>query len=100
MVIKSQMTKKIVLCIIVNILLLVLLYNIPVENNHILENLCIYKLITGRECYNCGMTRAFLSVIQGNLDKAMYYNANSFIVFPFATFMYLYSWYKFICKKI
>lgn len=99
MVIKSQ-TTKIVICVIVNILLFILLYNIPVENNQILENLCIYKLATGRECYNCGMTRAFLSLIQGNLDKAMHYNSNSFIVFPFATFIYLYSWYKFICKKI
>ena len=99
MVIKSQ-TIKIVICIVVNILLFILLYNIPVENNDVLEHLCIYKLVTGKECYNCGMTRAFLSVIQGNLDIAMYYNANSFIVFPFATFIYLYSWYKFICKKI
>ena len=99
MVIKSQ-TTKIVICVVVNILLFILLYNIPVENNDVLKNLCIYKLVTGKECFNCGMTRAFLSIIQGNLDKALYYNANSFIVFPFATFIYLYSWYKFICKKI
>ena len=99
MVIKSQ-TTKIVIGIVVNIILFIFLYNIPVENNDVLKNLCIYKLITGKECYNCGMTRAFLSVIQGNFDKAMYYNSNSIIVFPFATFIYLYSWHKFICKKI
>ena len=95
MVIKSQ-TTRIILFIITNILLFILLYNIPVENNHLLENLCIYKLITGKECYNCGMTRAFLSVIQGNFDKAIYYNANSIVVFPFTIFIYLYSWYKYI----
>lgn len=99
MVIKSQ-TTNIVICAIVNIILFIFLYNIPVENNHVLENLCVYKLVTGKRCYNCGMTRAFLSVVQGDLDKAMYFNSNSFIVFPFATFIYLYSWYKFIFKKI
>ena len=99
MAIKSQ-TTKIVICAIVNIILFISLYNIPVENNHVLENLCVYKLVTGKKCYNCGMTRAFLSVIHGDLDKAMYYNSNSFIVFPFATFIYLYSWYKFIFKNI
>ena len=99
MVIKSQ-TTKIVICIIVNIILFIFLYNIPVKNNHVLENLCVYKLVTGKECYNCGKTRAFLSIIHGDFNKAIYYNSHSFIVFPFATFIYLYSWYKFICKKI
>lgn len=99
MEIKSQ-TTKITICIIINIILFIFLYSIPIKNNTILENLCIYKLVTKKECYNCGMTRAFLSILHGNFNQAFHYNINSFIVFPFALFIYLYSWYKFLYKKI
>ena len=92
-------TNRIIICVIVNILLLIILYNIPTENNHILENICIYKLITGNECFNCGMTRAFLSILHCDFNKAISYNANSIIIFPLTLFIYIYSWYKFVRKK-
>lgn len=98
MVIKSQ-TNKITICVLINIALLILLYNIPIEGNPLIENLCIFKWIFGKECFNCGMTRSFLSILHGNFDMAMYYNKNSLIVFPFTIIIYLFSWYKFICKK-
>lgn len=95
----QSQTTKIYICIIVNVILIFLLYNIPVDNNSLLENLCIFKMIFGKECWNCGMTRAFLSILHTDFDKALYYNHNSIIVFPFTVFIYIYSWYKFILKK-
>lgn len=98
MVIKSQIA-KIEIFLLVNVALLIILYSIPIKDNNSLENLCIYKLISKKECFNCGMTRAFLSIIHGNFDMAITYNRNSILVFPFTIIAYLYSWYKFIWKK-
>lgn len=98
MVTESQTTRFLIF-LVVNVALLLLLYNIPAENNPLLENLCVFKQVFGKECYNCGMTRAFLSVLHGDLDLAMFYNKNSFIIFPLTVLIYLFSWYKFICKK-
>lgn len=98
MVMKLQ-TNKIVLCIIVNVILLLFLYSIPIIENPHLENLCIYKYLFGKECWNCGMTRSFLSILHGEFKMAITYNWKCIIVFPFATLMYIYSWYKFIVKN-
>ena len=46
------------------------------------------------------MTRAFLYILHGKFDIAMSYNKNVIFVFPLTIFMYLYSWYKFIFKKL
>ena len=59
MVIKSQIA-KIEIFLLVNVALLIILYSIPIKDNNFLENLCIYKLISKKECFNCGMTRAFI----------------------------------------
>lgn len=99
MVTKLQ-TTRITIFLLFNVALLILLYNIQVENNYLLENLCIFKLVFGKECFNCGMTRAFLSILHANLDNALYYNKNSIFIFPFTIIVYLFSWYKFISKKV
>lgn len=90
---------KIHIFIILNILVLLLLYNIPIYNNPLFDNICIFKRIFNTECWNCGMTRAFLYVLHGQFDIAMSYNKNVIFVFPLTIYMYLYSWYKFIFKK-
>lgn len=95
---KSQTTKKIIIFIIVNIMLLCILYLIPIKGTNV--QLCLYKLITGKECFNCGMTRAFLSILHLNFNEAINFNKNVIIVFPFTLGLYLYSWYKYMfCKK-
>ena len=43
-------TNRLILFTIVNVILLLFLYNIPVNGNPILENLCIYKFFSGKEC--------------------------------------------------
>lgn len=82
----------------INILLFLLLYNLPIKTEG--PSLCIYKNITGKECFNCGMTRAFLSVIHLNFKQAIEFNWRVVLVFPYTIILYLYTWWKFIFKKI
>ena len=89
--------KKIIFFIVFNIVLLVGLYFIPIKKLNL--QLCIYKAITGKPCFNCGMTRAFLSILHLDFQDAYEYNKNVIIVFPFTVIVYLYSWYKYINKN-
>ncbi len=91
------MNKKFILFIVINCVLLIILYNIPIENS--MESICIYKKITGKECFNCGMTRAFLSILHLEFKDAIKYNWKVVIVFPYTVIIYIYSWYKYIIKK-
>ena len=86
---------KIIVAIIINVILLIFLYNVPV-NFKILNNLCIFKFLTGKQCYNCGMTRAFLAILHFNFFEAYQYNKNVIIVFPLTVIVYLYVWIKYI----
>lgn len=92
----SQTVKnRIIKLLIFNIILIIVLFNIPINN---LE-LCLYKQITGKSCWNCGMTRAFLSILHFEFDNAINYNWKVIIVFPLTIIIYLYSIYKYIIKK-
>lgn len=93
----SSMSKKFILFMVINFILLIILYNIPIENS--MESICIYKRIVGKECFNCGMTRAFLSILHLNFDDAIRYNWKVIIVFPYTIIIYIYSWYKYIIKE-
>ena len=79
-------------------MLLIILYNIPI-NLKGLENLCLFKHITGKNCWNCGMTRSFLSILHLDFYSAYMFNHNFIIVFPLTIGIYLYSWFKYIFKK-
>lgn len=89
---------KIGVFIVFNLILLILLYNIPI-NSEILHNICLIKFITGKNCLNCGMTRAFLSVLHFDFYSAYKFNHNVVVVFPLTVGIYLNSWYKYIFKK-
>lgn len=88
---------RIFIFIFINVLLILLLYNIPI-NSEILTKTCVFKNITGRPCFNCGMTRAFLSIIHVKFQQAYEFNHRVIIVFPLAVVVYLYSWIKYITK--
>ena len=93
---KLKVTKKrIIEFFIFNFILIIILYNIPVEKAN---NLCILKNITGKECWNCGMTRAFLSILHFKFKDAVTYNHKVIIVFPLTVIIYLYTWIKYIKK--
>lgn len=92
----SQTVKnRIIKVVMFNIILIIVLLNIPIEN---LE-LCLFKQITGNSCWNCGMTRAFLSILHLEFNDAVNYNWKVVIVFPLTIIMYLYSIYKYITKE-
>lgn len=80
-----------------NLMLLILLYNISISSE-ILDNICLIKHITRKNCWNCGMTRAFLSILHFNFYSAYEFNHNVLVVFPLTIGIYLYSWYKYIFK--
>ena len=89
---------KIIYFVLVNLILLIILYSIPIKSE-ILNNICLIKLITGKKCWNCGMTRAFLSILHFNFKAAYQYNSKVIIVFPMTVGIYLYSWYKYIISE-
>ena len=89
---------KIIVFIILNCLLLTILYLIPIDSK-VLNNICLFKLTTGKECWNCGMTRAFLSIIHFNFKDAYNFNKNVVIIFPLTIGIYLYSWYQYIFER-
>ena len=94
----KKLYSRIFICLSINILLLLFLYNLPINDS--LPSLCLYKKITGKECFNCGMTRAFLSVIHFNFKQAYAYNWKVTFVFPYAVILYVYTWWKYIFKKV
>ena len=96
MVISSK--TRILLFIIINIMLLILLYSIPLNTEN-QNTICIFKNMTGKDCWNCGMTRAFLCLIHLDFYNAYKFNSKVIIVFPLTVGIYLYSWYKYIFTK-
>jgi hypothetical protein len=88
---------KILIFLGFNLMLLILLYNISISSK-ILDNICLIKHFTGGNCWNCGMTRAFLSILHFDFDSAYDFNHNVVVVFPLTVGIYLYSWYKYIFK--
>lgn len=94
---KSKVIKKRILkFFIINIILIVIIYCIPIEKA---DNLCIFKKITGRECWNCGMTRAFLSILHFRFKEAIIYNYKVIIVFPLTITLYLYTWFNYMKRR-
>ena len=91
-----EMKSLITRVIIWNILLVSVLLLVPVEAA---KDLCLFKSIFRINCWNCGMTRAFLSVLHLDFNSAYMYNNKVFIVFPLTIVVYTYSWYKYILKK-
>ena len=43
---------------------------------------CLFRNLAGWECPGCGMTRAVLSLLRGDLAAALHYNRMVVLVFP------------------
>jgi len=93
-----QLKTRILFFILINLILIILLYCIPIDFGET-KIICVFKRITGKDCWNCGMTRAFLSILHLNFKEAYQFNHNVIIVFPLTVGIYLYSWYKYIFRK-
>lgn len=55
---------------------------------NILNISCPIKFLTGVSCAGCGMTRAFISLLQGNIKEAFNYHPLFFLV-PIFVIVYL-----------
>jgi hypothetical protein len=73
-----------------------LLYFIPSKWIMSGHAICIFKNITGHECYGCGMTRAIYAMIHLHINEAWQYNKLVFIVFP----LLIYIWIKTIIELL
>lgn len=98
MEIQYKTKKRLLIFLCINLMLLILLYSIPIDSK-ILSQICLIKNLLGKECWNCGMTRAFLSILHLDFNGAYEFNNKVLIVFPLTIGIYLYSWYKYIFKK-
>jgi hypothetical protein len=68
----------------------VILYMVPVGWLNDQHSICLFKNITGHECWGCGMTRAIVSAIHLRFENAFYYNRLFIIVLP----LLIYVWIK------
>jgi hypothetical protein len=50
--------------------------------DHSHYTLCVVKLMSGKDCVSCGLTRACMHLIHLDFKAAAYFNKISFIVLP------------------
>lgn len=77
------------------LLIPILLWLIPFEYASQLHTICIFKNITGTDCYGCGIMRAIIASVQFKWTLAYHYNALIIIVFP----LLIALWIKSILKN-
>ncbi|MCL1973240.1 MAG: DUF2752 domain-containing protein, partial [Bacteroidetes bacterium] len=73
---------------IVIILAPLLLFFLPMKWLQGEHSLCLIKNIFGVECPGCGITRAFVSVVQFHFIDAWNYNKLIVIVFPLLAYVW------------
>lgn len=85
MLVKTTNFKKIIVLFIIGILgiILFLKYDIGIP--------CIFFELTGWYCPGCGITRAFVSLLQFDIYQAFRYNMLIVILLPFAIIYWIYS---------
>jgi hypothetical protein len=71
------------------LLIPVTLYLIPVNWINNQHSICIFKNITGHECYGCGITRAVLSAFHFNFHDAFRYNKSVVIILPLLAYIWV-----------
>ncbi len=60
------------------------------------HSICLFKLLTGHECWGCGITRAFNALFNMQFTKAYEYNPRIVIVAP----LMLVIWLQTLTKEI
>lgn len=84
------MTKMIILVIVPLCLIVLPAYSF--DNGH--YTICILKLITGKDCWGCGLSRACMHLIHLDFENASYYNKMSFVVLPILMGLYIAAFLK------
>ncbi len=90
--------KKIKALLIIIILLIIpfILRQISLGDLEKAPTICIYKNITGRDCWGCGTSRAVISLLNFDFKQAYDFNKRIVIVFP----LLVYLWFKWIFMNI
>lgn len=63
------------------------------------HSICLFKFITGHECWGCGITRAFNELFQFHLKEAYAYNPRIVIVAPLLFVAWLQTLHNYIKRK-
>lgn len=71
------------------LLIPIALYFIPINLFTEHQSICLCKLLTGHECWGCGITKAVISVIQFHFDDAIEYNKLVVVIFPLLVFLWM-----------
>ncbi len=93
---------KAILLIIILLLLPFVLRRITLKNLEKAPTVCIYKNMTGRDCWGCGTSRAIISILNLDFRQAYDFNKRIIIVFPILLYLWLKSIYinlKIIFKR-
>lgn len=77
----------------------VALYLVPLNWIKHQHTICLYKNITGHNCYGCGMTRAVLSALHFQYENAFNYNKLVIVVFPLLIFIWVKTVVKIVTKN-
>ena len=72
-------------------------YNLDNFNNGI--NTCIIKQVTGIPCPSCGATRSIISLLQYNLEEALYWNPIGIILVIIMTISPIWIVFDYLRKK-
>ena len=92
-------TQSRVICkLLLLVLLPLLLYIVPTEGIFSGESICLIKSIFGIECWGCGITRAFFSVLYFDFAAAWEYNPLIYILLPLLLWLWARELYSTVCK--
>ncbi|OFX31226.1 MAG: hypothetical protein A2X08_04260 [Bacteroidetes bacterium GWA2_32_17] len=78
------------------LLIPIALYFVPMDWLKHQQSVCLFKNLTGNDCYGCGMTRAILSALHFQFGQAFHYNKLFVIVLP----LLIYIWTKTLIRTV
>lgn len=87
--IKKKYSFKNVVIVFILLILPILLFILPKTQFDHGPTMCVFTIITGKNCLGCGMTRACMRLIHFDIYGALDFNIFSVIVFPSLCYYYL-----------
>lgn len=62
------------------------------------DTICVYKNLTGHECFGCGTTKSIVAISQLEFSRAFAFNRMAVIVAPLLFIAWIARWYEFVFK--
>ena len=88
---------------IVTVIVLITIVVLPYVLQNLIDDsitLCLFKKLTGHECWGCGMTRAVNSIMRLDFKEAYEYNTMVFIVFPMLVVFFIQRLFVYLDRLI